>query len=241
MLGGFFPAAVNKKGWAFLAWEQRADLPVLVLLRSRISRSVLGRCTKVPVSAKGFRKQLQQRDLLCESAVSGRSLQGLSPSFLTALTLAVIHLVTALGRCHGVVWLCWQVGTDAIARSPLPPTSRPHVKCCFFQSEPKIICTRPVIIFCFVEVGLTLLSTHYTDISEGFWDLCNFQLPCFHSVIMVDTNSACSWELIRTFFYCHVWSHLEMMTSIYVTTHSSGAFVWGKSHWNVADNSEEGC
>lgn len=103
-----------------LAWEQWADLPVRFQgwCCSGVSRAILGRCTKVPVSARGFRKQLQRRDLLPESAVSGRLLQGLSPSSLMALMLAVIHLVTALGRCHGVVWPCWQVGSDAIVRSP---------------------------------------------------------------------------------------------------------------------------
>lgn len=51
----------------------------------------------------------------------------------------------------------------------------------FFQPEPKIICAQPVIIFCFVDVGLTALSPHYTDISEGFWDPCNFHLPYLHA------------------------------------------------------------
>lgn len=179
-----------------LAWEQRADLPVRFQgwCCSGLSHAILGRCTKVPVSARGFRKQLQRRDLLPESAVSGRLLQGLSPSSLMALTLAVIHLVTAMGRCHGVVWPCWQVGSDAIVRSPPPPSS--HLQATRQMLFPAWAKNNLHVAYHYLLLcwggAVCALCTLYSYISEGFWDLCNFHLPCLHSVIMVDMSSACS-------------------------------------------------
>lgn len=198
MLRRFSPAVVSKKRLSIFIPRARSRPPCafsgVVLLRSQVRRALLGRCNKVPVSARGFRKQWQQRDLLPESAVSGRPLQGLSP--LPDGPHAGRH-----SSRHGagpLPWCCLALMTGGLwrhrSRTPpsLPPTFRPHIQCCFSQFEPKIICTRPAIIFCFVEVGLTALSTHYTDISEGFWDPCNFHLPCLHSMIMDDMTSAFS-------------------------------------------------
>lgn len=90
-------------------------------------------------------------------------------------------------------------------------------------------------------MGLTPLSPHYTNISEGFWDLCNFHLPYLHGVIMVDMNSCVQLkELIGhltpplpltpfplpTAMFEVSWRPM-MMKRIYVAMHCSGAFVCG--------------
>lgn len=130
MLPGFSPAVVSKKRLSIFILRAQSRPPCafsgVVLLRSQVRRALLGRCTKVPVSARGFRKQWQQRDLLPESAVSGRPLQGLSP--LPDGPHAGCH-----SSRHGagpLPWCCLALMTGGLwrHRSRTPPSPSSHLR-----------------------------------------------------------------------------------------------------------------
>lgn len=159
---------VKKKKWS---WPSCANIIFLVIaleLSSQTGHAILCRCFKVAVSARALKKQLRQWDRLTESAVSGRLLLGL----LLLLRLLLVSGSRHTGchscrhsRCHGVVLLRWQVGSDANS----PPTFRPHVRRCPPASAPKIKRRGPAIICAFddsapntnVDITLVGIFSHH--------------------------------------------------------------------------------
>lgn len=114
-----------------------------LLLSSQIGLAILGRCTKVPESARGLRKQPRRWDRLPDSAVSGRPPLGLihphhAPIPLHPSLVAVTHLCTAFGAVAMVLF-------SSADRWALTPSLLPHLpppghtsKAVFLLSAPKI-------------------------------------------------------------------------------------------------------
>lgn len=149
---------------------------------------------------------------------------------------------TALGRFHGGVWLGWQVGSDAISPLP-PPTSRPDVKCCFLRSAPKIKCKGGAVIMCWFAgvpdcASNTATLIAHISAGSGDWCLCNPHLSlCFLGPYQAE------WETAFKPPRCTLWPPPPFPMAALFTEKCSFKLCFtcmGKSHWNVADDSEEG-